>query len=120
MTAVDRDPTLRLVGRRLREERTRRGYTLDAAARELAVDKSVLSRIENGERGLDSILLRRSAALYEVSMDLLFDEADTETLIKARAGDADLSGVTEMADWAQRKLSELRFVRREIEAIARR
>lgn len=114
MSATDRDPTLELVGRRLREERIRCGYTLDTAARELQIDKSVLSRIENGERGMDSILLRKAAALYEVSMDLLFEEAGTETLIKARAVDAKPSGVDEMAAWAQRKLSELRFVRREL------
>lgn len=81
------------------------------------MDKSVLSRIENGERGLDSVLLRNAAILYDVSMDELFEESRTTTLIKARALGADLSAVDEMARWAQRKLSELRFVRGELREI---
>jgi transcriptional regulator with XRE-family HTH domain len=87
--------------------------TLDAAASELGVHKSVLSRIENGERGLDSVLLRRAAGLYEVPMDSLFEEAPTGLVVKARDLATDMAGVEEMSRWAQRKLSELRFVREE-------
>jgi transcriptional regulator with XRE-family HTH domain len=105
--------TLELVGRRLREERTRCALSLDDAAGELGVHKSVLSRIENGERGLDSVLLRRAASLYEVPMDALFEEADTGLVVKARDLSDNLAGVDEMSRWAQRKLSELRFVRQE-------
>lgn len=99
-----------VIGRRLREERTRARLTLDTAAGELGVHKSVLSRIENGERGLDSVLLRRAAALYEVPMDSLFEEACTDLVVKARDLNGDLTGIEEMSRWAERKLSELRFV----------
>jgi transcriptional regulator with XRE-family HTH domain len=104
---------LELVGRRLREERTRCRLSLEAAADELGVHKSVLSRIENGERGLDSVLLRQAAGLYEVPMDTLFEEVDTGLVVKARDVSGDIPGVEEMGRWAQRKLSELRFVREE-------
>lgn len=105
--------TLKLVGQRLREERTRCRLSLEAAADELGVHKSVLSRIENGERGLDSVLLRQAAGLYEVPMDALFEEADAGLVVKARDIDGDAPGVDAMARWAQRKLGELRFVREE-------
>ena len=110
---MDHNSTLKLIGRRLREERTRCALSLDAAAGELGVHKSALSRIENGERGLDSIMLRRAAGLYEVPMDALFEEAATELVVKARDLSGDLAGVDDMSRWAQRKLSELQFVREE-------
>jgi transcriptional regulator with XRE-family HTH domain len=113
MTDMSHDTTLRLAGRRLREERERCGLRLERAAAELGVDKSTLSRIENGERGLDSIVLRRAAALYEVPMDRFFDEARGDLLIKARATKADVAAAEAMARWAQRKLDDLRFVREE-------
>jgi transcriptional regulator with XRE-family HTH domain len=113
MTDTGHD-TLRLAGRRLCEERERCGLRLEQAARELGVDRSVLSRIENGERGLDSILLRRAAALYEIPMDRFFEEADRGLLVKARDASGDAAAATAMAAWAQRKLDELRFVREEI------
>lgn len=111
MSTRSHDPTLDLVGRRLREERERCGLRLEAAAGELGVDKSVLSRIENGERGLDSVLLRRAAGLYEVPMDAFFEEASSGLLIKARDVAGDEAAANAMAQWAQRKLGELRFVR---------
>jgi transcriptional regulator with XRE-family HTH domain len=119
MSANDHDTTLHLVGRRLREERERCGYVLEAAAGELRIDKSALSRIENGERGLDSVLLRKAAALYEVPMDSFFEEARAELLVKARAMDGDAERADAMAKWGQRKLSELQFVRRELRRLDR-
>ncbi|HMJ02030.1 MAG TPA: helix-turn-helix transcriptional regulator [Conexibacter sp.] len=106
--------TLRLVGRRLREERERCGYRLEAAAGELGIDKSVLSRIEHGERGLDSVLLRRTAALYERPMDAFFAEAPRELLVKARDLGGGAAEVDAMVEWTRRKLEELRFVREEL------
>ncbi len=113
MTDTGHDTTLQLAGRRLREERERCGLRLAQAALELGVDRSALSRIENGERGLDSILLRRAAALYEIPMDRFFEEADTGLLVKARDASGDVTAANAMAAWAQRKLAELRFVREE-------
>lgn len=113
METRDKDETLALVGRRLREERERCNLVLAVAAEELAVHKSVLSRIENGERGLDSVLLRRAAALYDISMDTLFEETGDELIVKARNPDAARAEADAMARWARRKLSELRFVRGE-------
>lgn len=114
MSTTKNDTTLELVGRRLREERERCGHPLEAAARELEIDKSVLSRIENGARGLDSVLLRRAAALYEVPMDAFFEETPSGLVIKARDLDGSRDQAAAMARWAQRKLGELRFVREEL------
>ena len=107
---------LKLAGTRLREERTRHNLSLDAAARELGLShRSQLSRIERGEQSLDSILLRRAAALFGVPMDAFFSErASGGLLVKARQGEADVAAAQEMADWAQRKLGELRYVMREV------
>lgn len=111
MSTPANDPTLSLIGRRLREERTRCGLALATAATELGVDRSTLSRIENGARGLDSVLLRRAAGLYEVSMEHLFEEQRPGLLIKARDLEGNELAADAMARWTHRKLDELRFVR---------
>ena len=42
----------RLVGRALRRHREGMGYTLDDAARMLECDRSKVSRVETGQRGI--------------------------------------------------------------------
>ncbi len=109
--------TLDLAGRRLREERERCGLSLEQAAGELRLHRSHLWRIERGERGLDSIVLRGAAALYGVAMDAFFAEAvDRGVVVKARMGDGDDDAAAEMAAWTRRKLEEWRFVTGEISA----
>ena len=108
--------TLEMAGRRLREERERTGISLDNAALTLGLsDRSQLWRIEHGERGLGSIVLRRAATLYGVPMDAFFAEDQRAgVVVKARRGDADDHAATAMAEWTQRKLAEWRFVKREV------
>ncbi len=76
-----------LVGRRVREERQAAGYArLEDFAAELGIDPTNLSRIERGERGLDSLLLARIATLLNVPMDAFFDAERGEVLSMARGG----------------------------------
>ncbi|MDA0161812.1 helix-turn-helix domain-containing protein [Solirubrobacter ginsenosidimutans] len=114
---VDGKETLELAGLRLREERERNGLTLDEAARELGLaHRSQLSRIERGERSLDSVVLRRAASLYGVAMEAFFTRPQTNGLVvKARRDDANVPAADEMARWGLRKLDEWRFVKREVD-----
>lgn len=57
----------RLVGRALRQYRENLGYTLDDAARVLECDRSKISRIETGQRGIRGKELRELLAEYGVS-----------------------------------------------------
>lgn len=56
----------RLVGKALRRHREARGFTLDEAARILACDRSKVSRIETGQRGIRGEDLGRLLAEYGV------------------------------------------------------
>lgn len=108
--------TLKMIGRRLREERERSDLTLDEAVRELGLShRSQLSRMERGGRGVDSLVLRRASALYGVGMEDFFHVApDSGLVVKARRNDADDVKAQAMADFARRKLADWRFVSAEI------
>ena len=57
----------RLVGRTLRRHRETQGWTLDDAARVLECDRSKISRIETGERGIRVKELRELMAEYDIA-----------------------------------------------------
>ena len=59
----------RLVGSALRQYRENLGYTLDDAARVLGCDRSKISRIETGQRGVRVKELRELFAEYGISDD---------------------------------------------------
>ena len=59
----------RLVGRALRTHRERLGYTLEDAARLLECDRSKISRIETGQRGIRPKELRELLTDYRASQE---------------------------------------------------
>jgi transcriptional regulator with XRE-family HTH domain len=59
------------IGRNIRAAREAAELTLQALAERVDSDPSRLSRMENGERGLDSVLLYDIADALEVSVDSL-------------------------------------------------
>jgi transcriptional regulator with XRE-family HTH domain len=73
----------RLVGRALRQYRETLGYTLEDAARMLECDRSKISRVETGERGIRSKELRELLGEYGVGDD---EAALLEQLANPRAG----------------------------------
>jgi transcriptional regulator with XRE-family HTH domain len=96
-----------LVGRRVREERQAAGYgRLEDFAAELGIDPTNLSRIERGERGLDSLLLARIATLLNVPMDAFFDAERGEVLSMARGGGGERD---DMVDWGLELLADIDF-----------
>lgn len=59
------------IANRIRTLRIQQGYTQEAAAELLGVERSHLSRMERGQKGCSVELLIRLAQLYRVSMDYL-------------------------------------------------
>ena len=96
-----------LIGQRIKEEREAAGYTQAQLAERVAIDDTVLSRIENGQRGIDSLILRRVARTLDVPMDHFF--AVHETVAMARNGDSE--NVRAMVEWASQMKADLSFVR---------
>jgi transcriptional regulator with XRE-family HTH domain len=101
-----------LLGRRIRQEREKAGYTRQVQfADRLGISKSKLSRIEAGTIGVDSFELRRIADCLDVPMDSLFREpAARRAVAYAREGE---TGVGAMVGMAERVLTDIEFVLRE-------
>jgi transcriptional regulator with XRE-family HTH domain len=87
------------LGQRLRELRKEHGYTQGEFAERIGLDGPALSRIENGQRGIDTLVLQRASAVLDVSMDAFF--AQEQELALARSGDVDDPAMVEMLDWAR-------------------
>ena len=105
-----------LIGRRIREERLKAGYANQGEfADGVGLHATVLSRIETGQRGVDSVVLQRIADRLELPVDVLVREPK-EQLALARQGDADDEAMSEMIGWVDELLADMdtmaRFVGR--------
>lgn len=58
-------------GERIRQFRMQRKYTQEMLAKELNIDRSLLSHIEAGKRGCSVDLFVRLSAFFSVSLDML-------------------------------------------------
>ncbi len=96
-----------LIGQRIRHEREVAGYTQAQLAKMVGIGDTVLCKIEKGQQGLDSLILRRIARAVDVPMDRFFVAA--EPLALAREGDDEQ--VRGMVEWARRMKADLAFVR---------
>jgi len=101
-----------LIGRRVREERVRAGYTnAGEFAESIGIDPTRLSRIEHGKRGVDSILLQEIAERLGVPMEYLVREP-REQVALARQGDADDAAMNGMVGWADSLLGDIETMAR--------
>jgi transcriptional regulator with XRE-family HTH domain len=66
----------RRIGERIRALRDKRGLTLEALAREAAVSRAMLSRIERGESSPTAQLLAKVCGGLNVTLSMLFAEAE--------------------------------------------
>lgn len=79
---------LKRLGSRLRLMRTLCGWTLDEAARQAALSKSYLSRLEEGERQPSLAALLALSRAFQVPLSSLFgEEAGARSGIVTRAGE---------------------------------
>jgi transcriptional regulator with XRE-family HTH domain len=95
------------IGRRIREEREAAGYTQAQLAQAVGIDATVLSRIEGGQRGIDSLIMRRMARALDVPMERFFDSSQPVALARGADGEE----LAAMVDWARRMKADLSFVR---------
>ena len=58
-------------GKRIQQLRTQHGYTQDELARELHINRSMLSYVESGKKGLSVDLLAQLSLLFAVSLDYI-------------------------------------------------
>lgn len=68
---MDKNDPTPLIARRLRDERGRRGWTLDALARRAGVSKAMLSKIERSEASPTAALLGRISGALGMTLSTL-------------------------------------------------
>jgi len=71
----EHDPTP-LIARRLRDERARRGWTLDQLAQRASVSKAMLSKLERSEASPTAALLGRISGALGMTLSTLLAAAD--------------------------------------------
>lgn len=67
-------------GERIQRLRIQEGYTQEALANKLSIDRSLLSHIESGKRGCSVDLLVRLSEVFTVSLDVLVLGEERATL----------------------------------------
>ncbi len=65
------DYDIKMSGARIRDLRIQGNLTQEALAKQLSIDRSLLSHIEAGKRGCSVDLLVRLSSFFEVSLDFL-------------------------------------------------
>ena len=67
-------------GKRIQELRIKNGYTQEAPASKLSIDRSLLSHIESGKRGCSVDSLIQLSDVFNVSLDMLILGRESTTL----------------------------------------
>ena len=99
------------LGSRLRTLREREGYKLAEFAERVGIDQSGLSRMERGERGIDTLFLRRVADVLGVGLDAFFPAAEPR-VVMARDGGVQDEQMAQMIEWAKDLHRDLDLVAR--------
>lgn len=76
---MPRDADLAALGSRIRELRSRRGWSQEGFADRCGLDRTYVGGIERGERNLAVINLLRIARTLEVPVGTLFEKVETLT-----------------------------------------
>ncbi|MCA1811171.1 MAG: helix-turn-helix domain-containing protein [Halobacteriales archaeon] len=63
------------LGQRLKKAREYCGFTQDEAARFIGIPRTGISQMENGERGVDVLEMKKLASLYQCTAEELTGEA---------------------------------------------
>lgn len=94
-----------IIGERVRELRKTRGRSQEELAELLGLNKSAVSRVESGQRGLAVQELALIAPFLGVSVDeILFGDAQDSLLLRGE-GDA-----TEAAAYAERVIEDFQYL----------
>ena len=95
--------TLSEIGRRVRDERIRRGFSLEQLSQRSRVSRSMISAIERGAKAPTVIVLHRIATGLDTSLSRLVEEETSARVIVLRHGRQKV--VRAAAGWHRRILS---------------
>src|SRR5262245_58379868 len=92
-----------VLGRRIRDERSRRGFSLDALAARARVSRSMLSEVERGSKVPTVLVLDRIATALDSSIARLIGEERSARVIVLRKEEQDVA--VDPGGWERRILS---------------
>jgi transcriptional regulator with XRE-family HTH domain len=108
-----RDESLgRTIGASIRRHREAKGLTQVALGERLGISEALMSRIESGQRGLDSTMLRTVAQVLEVPLLTLFGDQEgvsaavPRDVVYARNGEGDPKATEPLVRWGRRILAD--------------
>ncbi len=82
-----RTPTFKEIGGRIRAFREHNGLSQDSLAKSIGVSRPVLTKIESGNRAINSIELAKIASVLDINIDSLTGAIEEQSVIKRyRAG----------------------------------
>ena len=120
MASREDRPHIELLGRRIRDERSRRGLSLEALAERAGVSRSMLSDVERGAKLPTVLVLDRIATGLDTSIARLLGEERVARVVILRRGEQDTA--IDPSGWERRILSpvlpgvEFEFMRTTIPA----
>lgn len=85
-------------GERIRQLRTKAGYTQETLAEELSIDRSLLSHMEAGRRGCSIDMLIRISEFFNVSLDWIILGREDRTLLRSRSNELLKTDISELVD----------------------
>ena len=91
------------LGRRVRDERRRRGHSLDALAARAQVSRSMLSEVERGGKVPTVLVLDRIATGLDLSIARLLGEERTDRVVVLRRAEQDAA--VDPTGWERRIVS---------------
>jgi transcriptional regulator with XRE-family HTH domain len=94
---------VRALGRRVREERARRGLSLEGLAAKAGVSRSMLSDVERGAKSPTVLVLDRIATGLDTSIARLLGEERTSRVVVLRRDEQDAA--VDPSGWERRILS---------------
>jgi transcriptional regulator with XRE-family HTH domain len=101
------------LGRRIAEARRCAGMTQEVLAREIGLDRTAVTRIEQGKQGVDSLQLSRIAAAVNRPPGTFFElgaEETEEALLRAAGVRSD--DVRRQLEWLESFVRDYEFLRR--------
>lgn len=85
-------------GERIRQLRTEAGYTQETLAKELSIDRSLLSHIEAGKRGCSIDMLVRISEFFNASLDWIVLGREDKALLTSRDNNLLKTDISELID----------------------
>ena len=103
--------TREVLGRRIAQERKRAGLTQEQLAAALGLERTAVTRIEQGSQGLDTLQLSAIAEALGRPPIAFFEAEDEPLELLLRAPEARRAEVRDWLDWLGEFLRDYEFLR---------